>query len=154
MQRCSLRLETEGPRIEAGDTMRWYEAGRPKDVGGIAEKYNGTEYILAWATASHGDDRNPTLDKSLDHRPGTPAWTLRDARPTTDQLGQTVVQFTFDPEGGDLFAELTKDNLKKPMAIMLDNKIISAPIIQSQIRETGTIDGGSNGFSPKNSTIS
>jgi SecD/SecF fusion protein len=141
LQKLRDRLENLGPRVEAGDTMRWYEIepSRAKSVRGISGTYNGKEYILAWITA----------DKSLDNRPGTPAWRLTGARPETDPSNPTeaVVGFSFDPEGGALFGKLTGDNLHRAMAIMLDNKIISAPEIQKQITDSGIIDGGSEGFS-------
>jgi SecD/SecF fusion protein len=138
-QKLRDRLQTLGPRVEAGDTMRWYEVARAKAVPGnaISSMYNGQQYTLAWITA----------DKSLDNRPGTPPWRLTSARPESGQMGETVVGFSFDPEGGKLFGALTGNNLRKPMAIMLDNKIISAPEIEKQITDSGQIDGGSEGFS-------
>lgn len=44
-----------------------------------------------------------------------------------------VVSISFDNAGKDKFAKLTKDNLNKRIAIVLDNKIVSAPNVQSEI---------------------
>lgn len=46
---------------------------------------------------------------------------------------QPQVQLLFNSDGTDLFAEITKRNLGKPVAIMLDGQIISAPTVQSEI---------------------
>ncbi len=49
------------------------------------------------------------------------------------QFGQPVVHFTLDSEGAEKFAKITKENINKPLAIMLDGKEQSAPIINSEI---------------------
>lgn len=49
------------------------------------------------------------------------------------QSGAVQVSLQFDSEGGDLFAELTRNNLGKQIAIFLDGQIISAPVVQSEI---------------------
>jgi protein-export membrane protein SecD len=48
-------------------------------------------------------------------------------------LGEPQVSLKFDDEGARLFADLTKKNLGKKIAIYLDNEIISAPTVQSEI---------------------
>ena len=59
---------------------------------------------------------------------------LINAKPTIDnQNNQTVVSFTFDRVGAKKFGRATTDNVGKRIAIILDNKIISAPVIQEPI---------------------
>ena len=53
------------------------------------------------------------------------------------QEGQPVVSFKFDSIGGKKFGEATKNNIGERLAIVLDNEVISAPVIQ------GAILGGS-----------
>ncbi len=48
-------------------------------------------------------------------------------------LGEPQISLRFDEEGTKLFAELTKKNLSKTIAILLDGNIISAPTVQSEI---------------------
>jgi len=48
-------------------------------------------------------------------------------------LGEPQISLRFDEEGTKLFADLTKKNLNKTIAILLDGKIISAPTVQSEI---------------------
>lgn len=58
---------------------------------------------------------------------------LRDARTGFDQNGQPVVSFSFDAVGARRFADVTTQNVGKPFAIVLDNKILSAPVIREPI---------------------
>ncbi|HUC51853.1 MAG TPA: protein translocase subunit SecD [Xanthobacteraceae bacterium] len=59
---------------------------------------------------------------------------LTDAQPSFDpQTGQPVVTFRFNSSGARKFAEVTSANVGKPFAIVLDNKVISAPVIQTPI---------------------
>jgi preprotein translocase subunit SecD len=54
--------------------------------------------------------------------------------------GSPLVVFEWDSEGAYLFEQITGRNLQKPLAIFLDNEMISAPIVQSVIRDRGQID--------------
>jgi preprotein translocase subunit SecD len=59
---------------------------------------------------------------------------LTDAQPGFDQRnGQPIVSFKFNTSGSRKFAQATIDNVKQPFAIVLDNKVISAPVIQEPI---------------------
>ncbi|MDF3073139.1 MAG: secD [Alphaproteobacteria bacterium] len=57
---------------------------------------------------------------------------LTDAQPTNDR-GQWIVNFKFDNSGGRRFCQATTENVQKRLAIVLDSKVISAPVIQSPI---------------------
>ncbi len=48
-------------------------------------------------------------------------------------LSEPQVSLKFDGEGAKLFADITKRNLGNPVAIYLDNEVISAPTVQSEI---------------------
>jgi len=60
------------------------------------------------------------------------------------QLGGHQVDFRIDSEGISRFAQLTGSNINKPLAIVLDNMVESAPFINSKIRGDGTITMGSS----------
>jgi len=51
------------------------------------------------------------------------------------QTNQPQIGLEFDAEGTKLFAEITERNVGKPVAIFLDNYLISAPTVQEPIRE-------------------
>jgi len=58
---------------------------------------------------------------------------LSDARVSIGQFNDPYVSITFDAKGGREFERITGDNVKKRMAIVLDNTIYSAPVIQERI---------------------
>ena len=58
---------------------------------------------------------------------------LKDAQATSNQDGSFAVALEFDKEGAKLFGEATKNNLGKPIAIVIDENIISAPEVQAHI---------------------
>lgn len=126
------RLQAEGPAVKPGDTMRWYEVDRPEQFKRPVAHYADKAWALAYITP----------DKSMVHKEGQRDWGLAGAHRDTDQRsGQQIVSFQFDSYGADLFGELTGTNLQQPLAIMLDDKIISAPNIQSRITSSGQITG-------------
>ncbi len=68
---------------------------------------------------------------------------LTDAQPGFDQRnGQPIVSFKFNTSGARKFAIATTENVKQPFAIILDNEVISAPVIQEPITGgSGQISG-------------
>lgn len=71
---------------------------------------------------------------------------LTNASVTYDQ-GQPVVAFSFDTVGARKFAEITKANVDKPFAVVLDGKVITAPVIRSPILDGNGIITGN--FTPE-----
>ena len=55
--------------------------------------------------------------------------------------GYPEVSFTFNAEGAKKFGQLTGANIGKQLAIVLDNTIQSAPVVQSRITKDGRISG-------------
>ena len=66
---------------------------------------------------------------------------LTDAKAAFDQDGNPAVMFTLTTSGGKKFGRITGKNIGRPFAIILDNRVISAPIIQGQIFSNGQITG-------------
>ncbi|HMF26236.1 MAG TPA: protein translocase subunit SecD [Pseudolabrys sp.] len=59
---------------------------------------------------------------------------LTDAQPGFDQrTNEPVVNFRFNTSGARKFAQVTQENVGKPFAIVLDNEVISAPVIREPI---------------------
>jgi protein-export membrane protein SecD len=57
--------------------------------------------------------------------------------------GQPEISLKFNDEGKDLFAEITKRNLSKPVAIYLDHAPISIPVVQAEITSGEAVITGS-----------
>ncbi|RWM11148.1 protein translocase subunit SecDF [Mesorhizobium sp.] len=68
---------------------------------------------------------------------------LSQATPTyNSQTNEPVVSFTFNSRGATRFGQATQQNVGKPFAIVLDNQVISAPVIREPILGgTGQISG-------------
>lgn len=67
---------------------------------------------------------------------------LTDAKPRFDEFRKPYVHFTLTKRGGRRFAQLTGANIKKPLAIVLDGRVESAPTIQDKVRDEGRITMG------------
>jgi preprotein translocase subunit SecD len=68
---------------------------------------------------------------------------LIDAQPGFDQRsGEPIVSFRFNTSGSRKFAQATSENVGQPFAIVLDNEVISAPVIREPITAgSGQISG-------------
>jgi preprotein translocase subunit SecD len=66
---------------------------------------------------------------------------VTNARPAVDQNNLPAVSFTLSAEGARKFGAVTESNIGRRLAIILDNRITSAPTIQSRITDNGQITG-------------
>jgi SecD/SecF fusion protein len=104
-------------------------------IGHPLVDYAGKKWALAYITPQ----------ASLMRREGQPEWHLQSARVVMPQ-GTREVEFIFDPQGAKLFGDLTSTHINQPLAIVLDEKMISAPNINSAITGgSGVITGGGRG---------
>ncbi|MDR0786746.1 MAG: protein translocase subunit SecD [Gemmatimonadota bacterium] len=72
---------------------------------------------------------------------------LIDAQAQRDtRLGQPIVTFQFDRQGGRLFERGTSVNVGNLMAIVLDNQVFSAPVIRQPIGAQGQIEMSGSGL--------
>ena len=80
----------------------------------------------------------------LDARPIITGEVLTDARPNTDPVEGNVVQFTLNNEGARRFKSETGKHVKDNMAIVLDQRVVTAPVLNSAIGRNGqiTLGGG------------
>jgi preprotein translocase subunit SecD len=69
---------------------------------------------------------------------------LTDAQAAFDQRsGEPIVNFRFNTNGARRFGQVTQENVGRPFAIVLDNEVISAPVIREPILGgSGQISGG------------
>ncbi|MCE7976554.1 MAG: protein translocase subunit SecD [Nitrospira sp. NTP1] len=78
-----------------------------------------------------GKEREEALLKQVEGK--VPEGELSDARVSIGQFNEPYVSVTFDAKGAREFDRITGENVKKRMAIVLDNTIYSAPVIQERI---------------------
>ncbi|WGW03262.1 protein translocase subunit SecD [Tropicibacter oceani] len=106
-------------------------------------------------SAGVGNEILPYLDREgayaiLEQAPVVTGEELVDAQPSFDQNGRPAVSFRFNPSGARKFGDYTAENIGSPFAIVLDNEVISDPVIQSHISGgSGIITGN---FSIEEST--
>ncbi len=93
---------------------------------------------VSWVKQHGSGERVP-----VENRPLLSGEHLADARPGVDgTTGEPVVTFRFDAAGSRLFAAITKANVGRPFAIMVDGEVLTAPVIESPIiGGTGQIKG-------------
>ncbi len=85
-----------------------------------------------------GNSLLPSLDEegafyTVETAPVVTGEELVDAQPSFDQNGNPAVSFRFNTSGARKFGDYTAENIGAPFAIVLDDEVISAPVIQSHI---------------------
>jgi SecD/SecF fusion protein len=107
------------------DNPAAFWAGR----GLVGERYLGEHYVLCW------DTRTARLTQAEGQ------WSVARAFPQRDDLGRPAIGFEMNPKGGLLLGDLTKEHVREPMAVLLDDEIYTAPTLQSAISKRGQITG-------------
>ncbi|MFN3322080.1 MAG: protein translocase subunit SecD [Bryobacteraceae bacterium] len=69
---------------------------------------------------------------------------LRNARPAQDEFGKWETSFTLTQEARGRFGRFTEANIGNRLAIVLDNQVKSAPVIQGRIEDQGRITGAAS----------
>ncbi|MEK0163792.1 protein translocase subunit SecD [Phaeobacter sp. JH18-32] len=90
------------------------------------------------ANAGVGNKVVPSLDEdgvfyTVEAAPVVTGEELVDAQPSFDQNGRPAVSFRFNTTGARKFGDYTAENIGSPFAIVLDEEVVSAPVIQSHI---------------------
>jgi preprotein translocase subunit SecD len=90
------------------------------------------------ARAGVGNKVLPSLDEegtyyTVEAAPVVTGEDLVDAQPSYDQNGRPAVTFRFNTSGARRFGDYTAENIGSPFAIVLDDEVVSAPVIQAHI---------------------
>ncbi len=117
----------------------------------LAKKKDGTwlPYVDDAGTYDHYDvafEKDRGEARLLENK-GVSGEFLKDAHRSLDSAGRPAVGFVWNATGRKLFYDMTSQNVGRAMAIIVEGKIASAPIIRSAIGESGIIEGGASGFS-------
>ncbi|MCH7557815.1 MAG: protein translocase subunit SecD [Planctomycetes bacterium] len=131
------RLKEKGPKYASDNQYVWCEIENIEkwkvddEYPSIVTQFGNKYYVLASNKAN----------ETMLHSPGTRPWKLERSNPTTDQMGRRAIGFTLDARGGKSFANITGENVGRPLCILLDGIAISAPNISERIRGRGIITG-------------
>lgn len=105
-----------------------------------AEEAKTTRVPLGYKV--YPDAEEPNRSYVLKDSPEVSGEDLVDANQSFDsQTNEPVIAFRFNLSGARKFGKFTSDNVGAPFAILLDNKVLSAPIIQTAIHGNGQITG-------------
>ncbi|MGF1478075.1 MAG: protein translocase subunit SecD [Cyanophyceae cyanobacterium] len=150
---------TQAERVLGGTAQLEFKEQQPGTEGQLAAAFRVQQQLQAQLQLLRQDESNPEelaqLTQSLQQTNETLAelfapvglvgTNLRDARPQPTQAGNRwEVAIRFDSEGGEKFAELTKNlaGTGRSIGIFLDSVLISAPVVGPEFAATG-ITGGS-----------
>lgn len=100
--------------------------------------------VLRWGSDSIATTNGKVLRSLyvLDSRPIITGESITDAKPNSVPIEGTVVEFQLSNEGGRKFKNETAKHVNDYMAIVLDNRVMSAPVIRSAIGSRGQITMG------------
>ena len=149
-QRYLDDLAEKGPQAAGDDQARWFEIHNIEswyqDVQGlrfvqsnplaffagrdlIGAVRDGVYYVLLYDTPSER-----MLGAEGD-------WAMAGAFPTQDDRGLPAIGFKMDAGGAKRLGKLTGEHRNKPMAILLDNRVYTAPNLLARISRNGIIQG-------------
>jgi preprotein translocase subunit SecD len=125
--RLDLKLVEAGPASTKEALLASYGGKVPENMevvsGAASAGDSGTVYYLVRKVAAvTGQD-------------------LRGAKPTIDENNRPAVGFSLKSDGARKFGKVTGENIGRYLAIVLDNRVVSAPRIDGRINDEGRISG-------------
>jgi preprotein translocase subunit SecD len=120
-----LKLVQAGPAADEASLLKDYDGHVPEDMEVVRANPAKMEdgFFLVNRTASvTGSD-------------------LKSVHPDRDEWDMPAVLFVLKPEGARRFGQLTGENIGRRVAIILDGRVQSAPIVQARIEDHGVIQG-------------
>ena len=121
-----LKLVESGPAPSREALLQAHGGQLPQDmdvVTGAATEGGGTSYYMVRKVAAvTGSD-------------------MRGAQPTIDEYNRPAVRFMMTTDGARKFGRVTGENIGRQLAIILDNRVVSAPRIDGRITDEGRIYG-------------
>jgi SecD/SecF fusion protein len=149
--RLRNELETRGPGIVSSDRYTWAPINKEDDwINNVADLMELEANPEAYFASSRGLVAGVYAGQIyilLSDEPGlrlTAAegeWALSSAFRTTDDYGRPAIGFNMDPRGALRLGSLTEANINRQMAVLLDNKVYTAPTLQGRISDRGRITG-------------
>jgi preprotein translocase subunit SecD len=125
-----LKQVEQGPFADEAQARQAYAGNVPPDI-----------LIIPGQSASAPGQPSSTVYYAVRRVPIVTGRDLRTAKPTLDENNRPAVSFSLNNEGARKFGMFTQANIGRQLAIVLDNKVFSAPQIQSRIDDEGRITG-------------
>jgi SecD/SecF fusion protein len=102
--------------------------GDPQGRNVVARPYAGRLYILL-----HNE---PGMSMTRDQD-----WVVTGVNSAPGELGRPVVNFSLDGKGSSLMGVMTGQNLQRPMAVLIDDKVLTTPSIRARLTAGVQISG-------------
>jgi len=126
-----LKLVEQGPFSDEAQARQAYSNNLPPDLQVLP---GNSERGVAGAAAT-------TVYYVTRRVPAVTGRDLRNARPSLDSNSRPAVGFTLNSDGASRFGNFTQTNINRRLAIVLDNRVYSAPNINGRIDSEGIIQG-------------
>ena len=127
-----LKLVEQGPFYSRDDALQAVGGETPGEM----ELVSGSEDVSA-----AGGGVPSTLYYFVGRVAGITGRDLRTARPTLDEMNQPAVSFSLNQDGARRFGQLTGANIGRQLAIIIDDRVFSAPTVEGRITDEGRITG-------------
>lgn len=124
----TLETSTDRDEAKAAAATRRIErlmAGRSV----ISQVYGGKVFILVG---------NDTKRNAMSADQG---WALKNPHASYDQFGALCVSFDMDQKGAQLLGDMTGTHIQRMMAVLLDGRVLTTPVLQSKLSQGGQITG-------------
>jgi len=148
------QLDEEGPKAGSDRPWKWYEI---QDIEVFADRAlellqqfrDAPESFTPWAARNRGligsvyGGRYYVLLADTEQLAMTreQEWALASVSRSSDTLGRPAVGFRMNALGAQRLGALTGPNVGRQMAVLLDNKVVTAPTLQSRLTDGGVITG-------------
>ena len=116
------------PIIEKFKAEQEKEAENNKEKPISANKEDGLYFVI-----NENRENNELKNLKLHTKPAILIDEILEIKNSKDQLGRNVIDIILKKEGAKNFKILTENNIGKPIAVVLNNKLISAPIVNDVI---------------------
>ncbi|MDI6637685.1 MAG: protein translocase subunit SecD [Bacillota bacterium] len=102
------------------------------ELAGVKDPQRAKEIIGRTAQLEFKDEQGNVIMTGND---------LKNATAGPDEYGRPAVHFELTAEGARKFEKATRENIGRPISIYLDQELLSAPVVQSVIKDKGQITG-------------
>ena len=126
-----LKLVDQGPFSDEAQARQAYNNNLPPDL----------QILPGVSEGGQAGDRPATVYYVVRRVPAVTGRDLRNSRPTLDENSRPAVGFSLNNEGANKFGTFTQTNINRQLAVVLDNRVYSAPTINSRIDAEGIIQG-------------
>jgi preprotein translocase subunit SecD len=129
-----LKLVLSGPSSDRTSLLAGFGGQLPPEAEVV--EGNSTEQ----------DPTSPKVSYLLQKAAAVTGRDIKNARPSQDEQNRPSVSFTLKADSAEKFSKFTGANINKALAIVLDNRVQSAPNIHGRISDSGIITGN---FTPE-----